>query len=232
MKIFAIVPAAGSGRRLNRRVNKPFIKLGSKPLLAHALEALNNSHYIDGIVLVVAEKSIEKTRNLVEKYRLSKVKFIVKGGKSRSDSVANGLKMIDKSVDYVLIHDGVRPFLEEGIIKKAVFKVKRYQAACVCVKPKQTVKSRNNGFIINTLKRDSLLEAQTPQVFKRDIILEAYRNKKLLGKVTDDASLVEELGYKVAVVPGSYRNIKITTEEDLLLAEALITKIQETRCKQ
>jgi 2-C-methyl-D-erythritol 4-phosphate cytidylyltransferase len=224
MKTVAIVPAAGSGRRLKEIKEKPFVKLRSKPLLWYALEALNNSPHIDKIVLVVAGKFVKKSRDLVKKYNLKKIEYIVPGGRTRSDSVLNGLNLVDKDTDYVLIHDGVRPFLEKHLIRESLIAARRFGASCVSVPVKPTIKKAKKGYIENTLKRSILWEAQTPQVFKREVILKAYRNRRLLKRATDDSSLVEESGYKVRIVTGSYRNIKVTTKEDLILAKALLKR--------
>ncbi len=224
MKTVAIVPAAGSGKRLNQIKEKPFIRLKSKPLLWYALSALNNSPFIDKIVLVVARKFVKKSRGLVKKYNLKKVEFIVPGGRTRSDSVLNGLNLVDKDTDYVLIHDGARPFLEACLIKKVVRAVKKFGACSVCVPIKPTIKEAKKGYITKTLNRKELWDTQTPQAFKKEIIIKAYKNQRLLKTSTDDSSLVEKLGYKVRVVIGSYRNIKVTTPEDLLLAKALLKR--------
>lgn len=222
MKVVAIVPAAGSGKRLKKNIEKPFIKLRSKPLLFYTLKVLNDSPVINRIILVVKEGLIKKGQALVKRYNFKKVKSIVKGGPTRGDSVLKGLNLVDKDIGYVLIHDGARPLLEGGLIKRSVKAAERFGASCVCVPAKPTVKLSNGGYISKTLNRNLLWETQTPQVFKKEVIFKAYRNKGRIKSATDDASLVEKLGYKVRIVRGSYRNIKITTEEDLLLAKALL----------
>ena len=222
-KIVAIVPSAGRGVRLHKRLDKPFVKIKSKPILAYTLEALQGSAYIDEIILVVSRKSIKRAEDLVKKYRIKKVKCIVPGGKERGLSVLNGLKRIDKDVDLVLIHDGARPFLDKNLIRSAIKNADRFGAACVAVPVKPTVKLAQKGSFKLTLNRKVLWEAQTPQVFKRDIIIRAYRNRKLAEKATDDSSLVEKMNQRVAIVKGNYRNIKITTKEDLLFAKQLLS---------
>lgn len=222
MKIIAIVAAAGSGKRLKKSTEKPFIKLKSKPLIVYALSALNKSPHIDKIVLVVRKKFIKKTKGLVEKYNLRKVKFVIAGGNSRGNSVTNGLKFVDKDADFVLIHDGARPFLDRRLIEKAIKVVKRFGACSVCIPITPTVKKAKKGYITKTLNRRELWDTQTPQVFKREIIMKAYKNQRLVKALTDDSSLVERLGYKVRIVKGSYKNIKITTKEDLLVANAFL----------
>lgn len=226
MKTIAVVPAAGSGKRLKasylKQQHKPFIKIGSKPLLAHTLKALNSSSCIDKIVLVSNKGFIKQSRHLVKSHGFVKVRMIVRGGSTRGDSVSNGLKAVDKDADLVLIHDGARPCIDKKLIASAVKQAKKFGASCVCVPVKPTIKEVQRKHIRKTLKRVKLWEAQTPQVFKKDIIMQAYKNRKNIRFATDDAGLVEKMGYKVRVVHGSYRNIKITTIEDLLLAEQLL----------
>ena len=223
MKVLAIVPAAGSGKRLKKSCDKPFIEINSKPLLFYALKALETSPLIDEIILVVAKKRISMALNLVRRFRFKKVSKIVRGGKTRSESVANGLKLLKKSnADYVFIHDGVRPFLEKSLIERCIKAAKKFGSSVACVRVKPTIKAERKGFILKTLERSALLEAQTPQVFRKDLILKAYKNKKMLFSSTDDSRLVEKSGHKVRVVAGSNKNIKVTTPEDLLLAKALL----------
>jgi len=223
MKVVAIVPAAGSGRRLKTSRNKPFIKLKSKPLIFYALNALERSPLIDEIILVVAKKFVSKSHNLVRKFGFVKIKNVVAGGKTRSQSVLNGLRSIDaEDIDYVLIHDGARPFLEEALIARCIKSAKKFGASVACVSVKPTIKSEIKGFVSKTLDRSALREVQTPQVFRRDIIFKAYKNKRLIRSSTDDSKLVEALGHKVRIVKGSEKNIKVTTKEDLLLAEIIM----------
>lgn len=221
-KVIAIVPAAGKGKRLKRAIEKAFVKLHSKPILAHTLKVLNDSPYIDGIVLVVSQGSMGKARRLVCRYKINKVMRIVKGGKVRAISVLNGLKQTPDDTDLVMVHDGVRPFLDQDIIKRAIKTAERKGASCVTVPVKPTIKFSEKENIKRTIERDRLWEAQTPQVFRKEIITKAFKNMKNAGHVTDDSMLVEKIGKTVGMVRGSYRNIKITTEEDLILAEHIL----------
>jgi len=223
MKVIAIVPSAGKGTRLKGRIKKPFLVLNGKPILARTLSALNKSGYVDDIILVVNAESLSQARGLVKKYKLNKVKKVVKGGAERSDSVYNGLKFVNNA-DIVLVHDGVRPFLTEELIKRCVGAARRFGASCACVPVTSTVKKVfKNGIIHSTPRREEYYFAQTPQVFKADLLKKAYRNYKKFA-ATDDASLVEKLGAKVKIVLGSYDNIKITTPEDLALAKLILKK--------
>jgi len=222
MKVTALVPAAGKGKRLKHGIDKAFVKINSKPLIVHTLESLEKSQSINDIVLVVGKDELARARRLVRHFRLSRVREIVAGGAKRSDSVMNGLKAVGGDTDIVLIHDGARPCVTTKVIEDCLTAVLKYGSACVSVPVKPTIKTVKGGYIINTPVRKTLWEAQTPQGFKRSIILEAYKDAGLRKKATDDSALAELRGYKVRVVPGDYRNIKVTTPEDIVLAEQLL----------
>lgn len=224
MKVAAIVPAAGKGERLGSKIHKPFVVIGKEPILAHTLAALDDSDYIDEVILVINESDLAKARSLIKKDKLKKIKKITLGGKRRMDSVRSGLSEVSEDVDYVIVHDGVRPFLDNKMISSVLEGAKTFGAAITCVPVKPTVKEIEKGdFVTATLNRESLVEVQTPQAFKKDILIRAY--KKAFDDAvdaTDDSVLVERLGIKVKAVKGSYKNIKITTVEDLRYARTLI----------
>ncbi len=224
IKVAAIVPAAGKGERLGLKIHKPFVAIGKEPILSYTLKALDDSERIDEIILIVNESCLSKARSLIKKKKLKKVKKIALGGKRRMDSVKNGLSLISADVDYVLVHDGVRPFLDNKIISSVIEGARTFGAAITYVPVKPTIKEVEKGnFVTATLKRQSLIEVQTPQAFKKDILVRAY--KKAFDDAvdaTDDSALVERLGIKVKAVFGSYKNIKITTVEDLKHARALM----------
>ena len=223
MKTTCIIPAAGRGNRLGCGKDKAFVALGGKPLLSRTIGALEKSELIDDIVVVVSRGNLTACRRLVKKYAFSKVHAIVKGGKKRFDSVKTGLQKA-KDADFIVIHDGARPFVDAALIKTVLAAAKRFGGALSAIPSKQTIKRVNKRFFIqNTPRRKFLWEAQTPQAFKRKLILAAY-NKARDKRSTDDSSLVEELGYRIKVVKGPCSNIKITTPEDLVLAEMLIKK--------
>jgi 2-C-methyl-D-erythritol 4-phosphate cytidylyltransferase len=226
LKVIAIVPSAGKGERMGQK--KEFLLLGGKPILAHTLSPLENHSQISEIILVVDEKSIERCKKeVVEKYGFKKVKEIVVGGKERQDSVYNGLKKVTKDCDIVLIQDGARPFLTEDLITRSIEEIEKHKAAVVAVSCIDTIKfaHKEKDMAIETLDREYLWMAQTPQAFKYQIILEAYRKAEQENfRGTDDASLVERMNQSVKIVRGSYDNIKITTPEDLILAEAILSK--------
>ena len=227
MSVSCIVVSAGKGKRLAGRIEKPFVKVEGKPIIIHTLRALSKGKGIDSIILVVSKSKLGLSKRLVNKYRLSKVKHIVPGGAERFDSVKKGLG-VSAGENIILIHDGVRPFVDGSLIKRVITSAKRFGASIPAVPVKQTVKLiERNFFVSKTPKRTKLREVQTPQGFKNKIILEAYR-KVNDRHATDDASLVEKLGRKVKVVEGSYKNIKITTPEDLALAGILL-KVKRLR---
>lgn len=220
----AIVPAAGYGKRLGLKIKKPFLSLGGKPLISYALSALESSRFIDGIIIAVDRSSVGRLKGLVRRCGFKKMIGIVIGGRTRYESVKNCLDRIDPSFDIVLIHDGARPFLDGTLIEGSIGLAKKYGGCIVAVQESDTVKfADKESFVKRTLDRERLYRAQTPQAFRYDLIKRAYGLKRE-GRFTDDASLVERLGERVKILKGSYRNIKITTKEDLKIGEALLQK--------
>jgi 2-C-methyl-D-erythritol 4-phosphate cytidylyltransferase len=223
-KVCAIVLAAGKGTRMGGSVKKQFLNLNDKPILYYALKAFSDDVYIDEIVLVTAEEERDYCRkDIVEKYGFNKVSDIVSGGSERQQSVLNGLNSI-KDCDVVLIHDGARPFVTDEIINSGI-KFARLYGSCACgVMPKDTIKVKNQDqFSKETLERSSLVAVQTPQCFKYDIIYSCHSKLSCENiSVTDDTMVVERYGYKVYLYEGNYNNIKITTPEDLILAERIL----------
>ena len=231
-RVVAIVPAAGQGSRLGG-MDKVFSPLAGRPLLAYCLGALQGSPLVDEVVLVLRDP--ERGWRLVEGEGFYKVKSICPGGPRRQDSVREGLKHVPDCdlviihdvarCDFVLIHDGARPFLTGKLIADGIEAARQTGAAVAAVPVTETVKvAGQDGLVEATLPRASLFTVQTPQVFRFDILRKAYENSA--GDVTDDASLVEGLGIKVRLYPGSYDNIKMTNPEDLVLAEVLIKRRQ------
>jgi 2-C-methyl-D-erythritol 4-phosphate cytidylyltransferase/2-C-methyl-D-erythritol 2,4-cyclodiphosphate synthase len=225
MKTVAIIPAGGAGKRLKNHVAKQYLLLNHVPILVHTLKIFQKSKAIDDIILVLPPDDLVLLRQeLIDKYELTKVTAIVAGGKERQDSVRNGLAAIDSSkCDLILVHDAVRPFVTEKMIRQVAAAAKATGAASVGVKAKDTIKeARKNNVVTVTIPRQGLWLTQTPQAFKFEIFKKAYKkayNEKFYG--TDDASLVERMGIKVKMIAGSYDNIKITTPEDLVIARAL-----------
>ena len=228
----AVVLAAGRGKRMESSVHKQYLLLHEKPVLYYALKAFEESP-VQEIVLVVGKGEIEYCqKEIVEKYGFQKISHIIEGGAERYHSVYCGLKAI-KGADYVLIHDGARPFLDEEIIKRNIQAVREYQACVAGMPVKDTIKvSDEEEFAAATPDRSKLWMIQTPQTLPYDSLLNKQKVKKLQENrgqvhVTDDAMVVELLtDIPVKLVRGSYQNIKITTPEDLKIAEALCEKKQ------
>lgn len=227
MKVAAIVPAAGKGRRLKSKIEKPYISLCGKPILAHTLLKLSKNRHITEIVVAVNKRRLNTfRRKIIDRFRIKKVK-VVNGGKKRSDSVFNALKNVSNGIDYILIHDGTRPFITNNIIERSLDMARRFGASVVAIPVKSTLKCiQKSGRIQYTPDRRNFWEAQTPQVFRRDLIERSYRKvgKKRID-ITDDSMLVERFGVKPKIVMGSYSNIKITTQEDLKLAKLFMDKL-------
>jgi 2-C-methyl-D-erythritol 4-phosphate cytidylyltransferase len=227
--VTAIVLAAGRGERFGSKTPKLLAKIGLKPIIIHTLEVLSRHSSVRDIILVVNPGNSKELIAKIEQYRIGKISGVVEGGLRRQDSLGNGLRVIDSRTDLVLIHDAARPFIDRKTISSVIAEAKRSGAAIVGVPVKATIKEvsglRSQVQVKKTLDRRKVWEIQTPQVFKKGLILKAY---KRFGKidVTDDAMLVEKLGKKVNIVKGSYCNIKITTPEDLILAKAIAKRIR------
>lgn len=227
MKVTALIPAAGMGKRMGRAVAKQFLPLGDRPMLAHTLLAFQRSPMIDDVIPVLSQEDMENClRDVVERYHITKVKTLVVGGKERQDSVYNGLQKIDDE-GVVLVHDGVRPFVTQEMIAECVERSKKGECVATGVPLKDTVKEvGTDGVVRSTLDRSRLWAIQTPQAFPvktlKRVYAEAYR-QGFYG--TDDSTLVERAGTKVHVIMGSYENIKITTPGDLVLAEQILRRL-------
>lgn len=230
MKCTAIILAAGQGKRMKTKVQKQFLMLQGKPLLYYSLACFQKSDEIQEIVVVTGKESIDYCRSeIIEKYGFTKVKSIAEGGKERYDSVYAGLEACSADTDYVFIHDGARPFVTEDIIKRTKEVAVTYQACIAGMPSKDTVKIIDeNNMVSATPERSRVWSVQTPQVFLYSLIKEAHdtaRSVSMQG-ITDDAMVVEQ--YKntpVHIVEGAYENIKITTPEDILVAEKILGKI-------
>ena len=221
----AIVLAAGKGSRMKSDIPKQYLILNGKPVLYYALRAFEDS-FVDEIVLVTgAGQETYCKQEIVKKYGFTKVSAVIPGGKERYDSVYAGLCEC-RDCEYVLIHDGARPFVTEEILKRGLQKVKETGACVIGMPSKDTVKlSDEEGYVKETPNRKCVWTIQTPQIFSYSLIREAHDSirQKDMSKITDDAMVVEqETGAKVALAEGSYQNIKITTPEDLDIAEAFL----------
>jgi 2-C-methyl-D-erythritol 4-phosphate cytidylyltransferase len=223
----AIILAAGKGRRMGADINKQFLKLKDKPILYYTLKAFSEHEDINEVILVAAESEIEYCKKeVIDKYNIKKVTKIVKGGKERQDSVFNGLKVLEEC-RMVLIHDGARPFVSKDIIDNGIKYARLYGSSACGVAAKDTIKIIDkHGFSTSTLNRDTLVCIQTPQIFDYNIIMDCHLKSNKVGyKVTDDTMVVEKYGHKVYLYQGSYNNIKITTQEDIIIGERILNSI-------
>ena len=225
MKVVAIVPAAGQGRRMGGGRNKLFLPLARCPILIRTLETLSSCDLISEVIIAAAP---EETAQVEEMLRLWQTNLnllpirVVVGGAERQHSVANALAALPPDTDFVMVHDGARPLVPTQVLTAAVREAGEFGAVIVAVPVKDTVKQVEAGVVIATPPRETLWAVQTPQIFRRDLLVRAYAQATADGFVgTDDASLVERLNEPVRVVQGSYRNIKVTTPEDMLIAETL-----------
>ena len=225
---FAVIPAAGSGRRFGGK--KQFFEIKGKPLIEYPLKVFQKSELIHGIILVLPEEDLEFGEKLKEKF--SKIVRVVKGGEERQSSVYKGLKSITDPVKEVLIHDGVRPVISAVMIRDLVISLSDYDVDGVIlgVKPKETVKEINSPlepgdfFVKKTLNRDSLILVQTPQIFSFQVLFECHERARKEGFfATDDSALLEKYGYSVVAIPGDYRNIKVTTPEDVEIVSLFLS---------
>lgn len=229
MRTLAIVLAGGAGKRMGTATNKQFLLLDNKPIIVRTLQIFEECRPVDGVYLVVNQKDLPVMQEeILETYKFNKVLKLVIGGRLRQDSVRNGLEAIENPCDIVIIHDGARPFVSPSFVEKGIFLMEMFDAVIPALPVKDTIKTvSKEGFVMKTLERDSLWSVQTPQTFKYELILKAYRdgmNKKLYG--FDDATFLEHMGKKVKVIEGSPYNIKITTPEDLIIAKGMLSQLK------
>lgn len=225
MKTVAIIPAAGTGKRMEGRVSKQYLALEGVPILVHTLRKFEGASAVDAVFLVVPAGDADVIRrDMVDFYGLGKVRKILPGGRERQDSVRAGIDALPEEAEVVVIHDGVRPFVTADLIGMSVEGAREFGAVSLGVPVKDTVKSvETGGWVEHTMERTKLWLTQTPQAFRREVIREAYRRAFAEGFYgTDDASLVERIGIRVRMLPGLYENIKITTPGDLELGAILL----------
>ena len=218
-----IIPAGGIGKRMGRDRPKQFIEINRIPVLVHTLNKFQSCPRITEIVLVAPADHVQEMQRLLDHYPVPKVRQVVPGGKERQDSVCNGFKVLSDSIDVVLIHDAVRPFVSLDKINAVIDAIHRSGAALLAVPESCTLKQVVDGKVIATVDRSALWQAQTPQGATRDLLMKAFQHAEETGfRGTDDVSLIEAMGHPVTVVPGDNHNIKITSPEDLIIAEALL----------
>lgn len=232
--VSVIIAAAGMSNRMGSKINKQFLAINGKPILAYTIDKFEKSRYIDEIILVAKEEEIEYCRKeIIKKYRFKKVSNVIRGGKERQDSIYNGILALRENTDIVLTHDGARPFVKAENIKDGIEGAIEYGACIIGVPVTDTIKivGKDNN-IEETPQRSLLWAAQTPQCFTKDLLIKGY-NKAIRDNFlgTDDSSIVERIGYEVKMIMGSYENIKITIPEDIVLAESLL-KDKETIYKR
>jgi len=224
MRVVAIIPAAGEGRRMGSAVEKQFLHLRGIPILAHTLRVFDQSPEVDGIVLVVAPQQRRALENeVLGPHPCEKLLRVIDGGPERQDSVANGLRAIPLECELVVVHDGVRPLVSIDLLEAVLKAAHHYGAAIAAIPAGDTVKQAENQKVVATLERETIWLAQTPQVFHADLLRRAYEKAaRDQAIVTDDAALVERIGVAVHLVRGSPENIKVTTPADLIIAEAIL----------
>lgn len=223
MDTVAIIPCAGEGRRFGEP--KQYVILGGKPIFVHTIMAFENS-VVDRIIIVVKKEELEYTKEILKEYGFSKIEAVLPGGPRRQDSVYLGLKGIMDPPEIVLIHDGARPFVTKQIIANVIDGARRYGAAVAAVPITDTIKrSKDGGFIDETIPRHGLWTAQTPQAFRYDLLKMAFERADHNGFYgSDEAMLFERLAHKVRIVMGEKENIKITTGDDLSFAESILLR--------
>jgi len=221
---YGVIVAAGKSERMGLDVDKAFLSLGSKPVLAYSLIAFEKCHDIEGVVLVVRKDRVESARAMAQLFGCFKVKKVIAGGATRQVSVENGLSQLTPEVDTVAVHDGARPCVTPAVISETIKSARKFGSGVAAVKITDTVKESKRGLVVSkTIDRTMLWAVQTPQTFKLSLLLKAFSavNKKRMT-VTDEASAVELVCKDVRLVPAALSNIKITSPDDLTLATALM----------
>lgn len=232
-RVVVIIPAAGSGKRMQQSVNKQFLEIGGQTIIERTLRAFEKSEKVNEIIVVTKDTDMESVNSIIETGNIQKIRCVVEGGAERQDSIYNGLQMTKEEDQWILVHDGARPFITDEMIDEMIDDLinrnnpqsKLEKSLIMAVPSKDTIKRVDGDCVKETLKRAELWNVQTPQGFSRELLIEAYEKAKKEGFTgTDDASLVEWMGYPVHVHYGSYENIKITTPDDLYLGEAILKK--------
>jgi 2-C-methyl-D-erythritol 4-phosphate cytidylyltransferase len=222
-KTVALVPAAGSGKRMGRDLPKLFLEMDSKPVIVHTLQNLESCLDVDGIVLAAHADHIARMEQLVSRWKIRKVIRIIAGGERRQDSVRNGLEALPDGCGWVAIHDGARPLISPQKVSDVIREAKIHGAAVCAVRTKDTLRIVEDGWIEGYLRRDKVWRIQTPQVFRLDWIrLACKKAEEDKIDAPDDATLVARLGHRIRIVLGEEQNLKITTPDDLVLAERII----------
>ncbi|SDI06155.1 2-C-methyl-D-erythritol 4-phosphate cytidylyltransferase [Alteribacillus persepolensis] len=227
MKYAVVIPAAGQGKRMQAGFNKQFLMLEKKPVIIHTVSVFAHDPWCERIVVVANENEIEDMKQLIQDWKIPNDIDVVPGGSERQDSVMEGLRHIS-AAEIVLIHDGARPFIRPLHIHKLVEKAQHQGAAVLGVKIKDTMKRVKDHLVLETIDRSYVWSVQTPQAFQFPVIYDAYKKAQEEGfRGTDDTSLVERTGFPVHIIEGDYNNIKLTTPEDITIAQAILKKQTE-----
>jgi 2-C-methyl-D-erythritol 4-phosphate cytidylyltransferase len=223
-KISVIVPAAGAGLRMNSNRPKQYLELCDKPILVHTIETLQRTDSIEEIILVAPEDNLEYVKSaIVELYRFTKVKSVVAGGTTRQKSVYNGMQEVSENIDFILVHDAVRPLIQPTKIDEMCQILEEHEAVVLGMPVKNTIKSIHDGFVDKTYPRENLWAIQTPQGMRASVFRNIMEKANTDGfEGTDEASVAENYKIKVKIIEGDYRNIKITTRDDLRVAETFL----------
>lgn len=226
VKLGVVIPAAGQGKRMGANINKQFIALSGQPILAHTLSLFEASEHVAEIVIVGSQEDLEMIGQLVQEQGFRKISSITRGGKERQESVFAGVKALSPAIQRVAVHDGARPLLTLKELNRFFTESEEFSAAIMAIPVKDTIKKVNaQGQVIETPARETLRAIQTPQIFERSLLEEAHQKAAEADLLfTDDAGLIEWLGYPVQTLDGSPENIKITTPEDLDFAESILAK--------
>lgn len=220
-----VIPAAGQGKRMKAGKNKLFLELSGVPIIVYTLRVFDEDPQCTGIILAINPDEKEMFANLIATYKLKKIKQLIPGGKERQQSVYNGIKVIDAETDIVLVHDGARPFIHHTLINQLSEAAMTHGGAVLAVPVKDTIKKAADNIVVETVERSSLWAVQTPQAFRVPLLTKAHETADSEGFLgTDDASLLERINEPVIIIEGEYDNIKITTQEDLYFAEAILQK--------
>ncbi len=222
--VSAVIVSAGNSTRMGG-INKQFLEIDGVPVIAHSIKAFQESDLIDEIVIVTRYEDIKTINELVRKYGFSKVNSVVCGGETRQKSVLNGIDCISDKADFIAIHDGARPLVTEKVIKNTLEVAIKTGAATTGVNVIDTIKCvDDNSVILSTPDRAFLRAVQTPQIFNKTLYLDAVSKVENSDDFTDDCKLIEAFGHKVTIVDGDYANIKITTPNDVIVAQAYFSK--------
>lgn len=225
----AIIAAAGSGQRFSSEIPKQFIEIAGKQIVIHSIERFASCDLIDSIIVIVPAEEIERFSAQESVKSIEKVTAIIAGSFTRSASVFAGLSNVDPTTEIVAVHDGARPLVTPEEIARTIERARETGAACLTAPVVDTIKEVDEGWIMGTVDRRRLRRAMTPQAFSYELLMRAFEGRDLSDDITDECYLVEQLGHKIASVPGGSRNIKITHPEDLAIAELYLETIEQTQ---